>query len=506
MGRQQVELLGPLAQDTYAMHRADWAALVRSFGSIASTADAALPRFWMTFGPLYDKSGTYVEICGLGDGLGVSRPAAWRGAFGCLGGATTTFVATRTATADGRAIMAKNSDWPDRYGQRPPLVTHYNPTNGDLKHVVAGWPLAPLGAAGINEAGLAFGLNFFNATQVLAFGLPRWPYRRALQRAATVSEAVHVITSSPNRGMSGFISLADADGDTALIECTPGDTEAIQPEGDWFAQSNHARTDKMIKYDRGRSFDSFCRRPAMEAAVSARLGSITPQVASTILRDRSNSRYVNESTVANTSAFHSVVIHPSSRTLWHSTVRQPFAPFGELVPFRPGGDPVDAPSLPADDRMGTPSMKHEEATISEMRRAMRAFDEGRPDEAAEVYDRFTGVESLLEPHRIAWARARTRWALGHLEDAEAILATLDNDDAPFDVRANSIVARAQILDRLGRREDAISAYTHARAYLEEHSEYNDGLIAPLRGRVAAGLKAPGTGPMPGTPGLQMLPG
>ena len=36
----------------------------------------------------------------------------------------------------------------------------------------------------------------------------------------------------------------------------------------------------------------------MEAAVEAQVGKITPQVASDILRDRSNSRYVNDSTVA----------------------------------------------------------------------------------------------------------------------------------------------------------------------------------------------------------------
>ncbi len=506
MGRQQIELLGPLARDIYALHRYDWSSLIGGFGALARVADALLPRFQMTVGPRYDESSFYQEIRGIGDALGVAGTAAWRGVFGSLGGATTTFVATRSATADGHAILAKNSDWPDRYGRRPPMVTCYHPDNGDLPHVVAGWPLTPLGAAGVNQAGLALGLNFFNADQVLALGLPRWPYRRVLQQATTVEEAIRIIRVSRNRGISGFISLADANGDIAMLECTPADCELYRPEGDWFAQSNHARTEKMLKHDRGRSLDSFTRRPAMEVAVSARLGTITPEVASVILRDRSNSKYINESVVANASVFHSVIIHPASRTLWHSTVRQPQAPFGEMTPFALG-DNGAPPPLPADPRLGTPAMEQEKAVIAEARRAMRLFDEGAVEDALAIWDGFLDSrEALLEPHRLAWARARARWTLGRLEEADAILAELDAESVPFDVRANALAVRALVLDRLDRREEALAIYRRAQAYLEDHVEYNDGLIAPLRGRIAAGLKAPQDGgPVPGTPSLQILP-
>jgi hypothetical protein len=507
MGRQQVELLGPLGREIYDLHRSDWAGLLKTLGPLAA-ADRFLPRFWMTAGPRYDRSGTYDEILGIGDALEVSPAAAWRGVFGTLGGATTTFVATRSATADGAAIMAKNSDWPDRYGRRPPMVTHYNPTNGDMRHVVAGWPLTPLGAAGVNEAGLAFGLNFFNADQVLALGLPRWPYRRVLQTAATVPEAIQMITGSHNRGISGFVSLADANGDIALVECVPGECAVVRPEGDWFAQANHARTQKMIPHDRGRSLDSFTRRPAMEAAVQAEVGQITPETASRILRDRSNSAYLNESTVANLSAFHSVVMHPASRTLWHSTARQPEAPFGELVPFTAGAEKSAATPLPADPRFGSPEMARETALVNELRTAMRLFEEGSVQEAAAIWDAFAAKgEPLLQPHRLAWARARARWVSGELIEAEEILAGLDEENTPFDVRANAMVARASVLDRLERRAEAVEAYGKAQAYLDANPEYNDGLISPLRKRIAGGLKRPQHGkPMPGFPGLQRIPG
>jgi predicted choloylglycine hydrolase len=506
MGRQQVELLGPLARDIYELHRRDWSQLIAGFGALARIADTFLPRFWMTIARRYDKSHIYNEIRGIGDGLRVSRAAAWRGVFGMLGGATTTFVATRSATEDGQGILAKNSDWPDRYGRRPPLVTHYHPDN-DLSHVIAGWPLSPFGAGGLNEAGLGLGLNFFNADRVLALGVPRWPYRLVLQRATTVEGAIRIIKESPNRGISGFVSLADANGDIAMVECTPGDCEVFRPDRDWFAQSNHARTEKMIAHDRGRSVDSFARRTAMEAAVTARLGTITPDIASTILRDRSNSEHVNESVVANTSVFHSVIIHPASKTLWHSTVRQPQAPFGKMTPFTLGEKSAQPP-LPADPRLNTPAMEHEKAVIAEARQAMRLFDEGEVDKALATWDRFAErKERLLEPHRLAWARARGRWTIGKLEEASVLLVGLDADEVPFDVRINAVVAQAVIADRLGKRDLALNLYARGQLLFHDHPEYNDGLVAPLRKRINAGLRAPlSGGPFPGTPGLQRLPG
>src|SRR3990172_10038500 len=155
MGRQQVELLGSIARDLYEFQLADWRRLISSFGVLAKLVDRFLPRFWMSVGPRYDRSGLYEEIRGFADGLGVSTPDAWRGVFGVLGSGTTTFVATRTATADGGAIIGKNSDWTDSYGRRPPVVSHYHPNNGDLAFILAGWPLLPSPATGINEAGFA---------------------------------------------------------------------------------------------------------------------------------------------------------------------------------------------------------------------------------------------------------------------------------------------------------------------------------------------------------------
>jgi len=505
MGRQQVELLGSIARDLYEFQLADWKRLISGLGVLAKLLDRVLPRFWMSTGPRYDRSGLYEEIRGYADGLGVSAPDAWRGVFGVLGSGTTTFVATRTATADGGAIIGKNSDWTDSDGRRPPVVSRYHPDNGDLDFTLAGWPLLPSPATGINEAGFALGLNFFTADQVLGLWMPAWPYRRALQKATTVEEGVRMITGSAKRGISGFISIADAKGDIAMIECTPGEC-AVRPEGDWFAQSNHARTEKMIAHDRGRFADSFQRLAAMEEAVRPHLGKISPEIAASILRDRSNSPYANESVVANAVALNSAVVQTSTRTLWHSTARQPQAPFGEMVPFSVAEEaPATAP-LPADPRLGKPEMEREAAVIGGVREAVRLFREGKIEEAGAIWDRFADDgEPILEPHRLTWARARVRWTLGILEEADGLLAGLDTDSAPFDVRSHALVMRAVIADRLARRGDAIRLYQQAQGYLDAHAYNHQSMVAPLRVRIAAGLRqAQDKGPMPETPDLQRV--
>lgn len=211
--------------------------------------------------------------------------------------------------------------------------------------------------------------------------------------------------------------------------------------------------------------------------------------------------------MANTSVFHSVVIQPASKTLWHSTVRQPQAPFGEMTPFTLGKKDA-RPPLPADPRLNTPTMEHEKAVIAESRQAMRLFDEGVVDKALVIWDGFAErEEKLLEPHRLAWARARGKWTMGDLGEASVLLVGLDADEVPFDVRINAVVAQAVIADRLGKRDHARDLYARGQALFDDHPEYNDGLVAPLRQRINAGLRAPVTaGPFPETPGLQRLPG
>jgi hypothetical protein len=508
MGCQQVELLGPEAREMGDLYRSRLADVVRARGVSTRLMGAVLFPLWAMVGPFHDDSSFFDEAFGIAEALRISDADAVRLVYGAVfGGGSTAFAATRTATADGGAIVGRNVDWSDDGGRRRPIAIRYHPANGDLVHVIATWPLVLIPIVGINEAGLTVSINFFDADKMIAFRIPRFLYRRVLQRATTVDEALAILAEGGNRGGPGFLVLADAAGAIALAECAVDGCAVHRPADDWLAQSNHARTEAMRPHDEGRTADSFRRRAAMEAAVRGHLGEIAPQVAATILRDRSNSAFINDYTVANLRVLNSVVVQPAARVMWHSTTMQPIAAFGEMIPLCATREACEARPLAADPRLGAGGLQHEVEIVAAMREAARIFATGRPAEAGAAWDRLADAERLLEPRRLAWARARARWASGRLAEAERLLAVADVDDAPFEIRAYARVARAMLADRLGRRSDAVDGYRSAEAYLDEHSEYDAAaLIAPLRAWVRTGLARGNVGAaMPEMPDLLAIP-
>jgi hypothetical protein len=217
---------------------------------------------------------------------------------------------------------------------------------------------------------------------------------------------------------------------------------------------------------------------------------------------------MNDATVANLRVLNAVVLDPRARTLWHSTSRQPLAPFGAMIPIAVGDDGTDAPALPADPRLETAELQREVEVVGAMRQASRLFAIGRVGDAGAIWDRFAAdATSELEPHRLAWARARVRWSLGRLAEAEDLLVAADVDAAPFEIRAYARVARALLDDRQGRRAAALARYRDADAYLESHPSYDAPfLIEPLHDWIRAGLAKPAMATrMPAMPDLQCIP-
>lgn len=511
MGRQEAELLGDEARVAHDLYADRWGGLVRAQGFLGRVVDTLVFPAWSAFGGWREDSGFFAEAGGIARAL--ETPSGSDGVRfvygGVFGGGSTAFAATRSATVDGRALIGRNVDWSDDTGRRRPVVARYHPSNGDLVHLTASWPLVIVPIVGVNAAGLAISINFFDADDMIGLGFPRLLYRRVLQRARSVGEAVDMLTWGGNRGGAGILVLADAAGDVALVECTARRCAVHRPADDWIAQSNHTRTPEMQAHDEGRTADSERRRRAMEAAVRAHLGSIDPEAAAAILRDRSNTPYFNDATVANLRVLNAAVVDPRARRMWHSTAQQPLAPFGEMIPFDVEGEGVatDAPAIPADPRLDGPVLRRQVEIVAAMRQASRIFAGGRVGDAGALWDRLADdPASGLEPHRLAWARARVRWSTGRLAAAEDLLAHADVDDAPFEVRAHARVARALVADRRGRRAEAVDRYRAADAYLAAHPAYDARLVvAPLHRLIAAGLAAPATGSIPALPDLQCVP-
>jgi hypothetical protein len=490
MGRQQAQLLGPVAQRMYAYHLDKYRRGLAAGGLGLRVQDFGM-RLLTWVGPWYEQSGFFDEMNGIADGLGVPRADLLRAVVATAFGSTV-FAATRSATQDGGAIIGRNVDWDDGDGTMRPVVMHFHPNNGDLAYIMGGWPLIGAPAIGMNEAGLALSFNFFVADEVVGVP-PQMRDRRALQTAKTVDEGLRVFTAAYKRAMPTFMVMADANGDIAMIECTPSAYAIFRPPPDqnWFAQANHARTRAMIPFDRYRSPDSFERRAAMEAAVRPHLGAITPAVAAQILRDRSNSNYVNDNTVANLSVLNAAVLQPGTKTLWHSTTMQPQAPFGEMVPFSVAADVSAVPPLPAAPGLGGAAMQREAAVVAEARWAVRAYQAGDVAGAGAVWDGIAArQEPLLHPDRLAYARALVRLRQGKLDEADALLATVDAARAPFEVRATALALRAAIAAHRGRRDRATEYAAQARVYLDAHPEYTDGYTQALREAVGSGAVQP----------------
>ena len=165
-------------------------------------------------------------------------------------------------------------------------------------------------------------------------------------------------------------------------------------------------------------------------------------------------------------------------------------------------------ALPADPRLDGAALRREVEVVAAMRQAARLFAIGRVGDAGLLWDRLAADDaSGLEPHRLAWARARVRWSIGKLAEADALLAAADVDAAPFEVRAYAQVARAMVADRRGERAEALRRYRDADAYLAAHPRYDAKLLVePLHRWIRDGLAAPTTaGRLPAMPDLQCIP-
>jgi hypothetical protein len=472
MGRQQAELLGDDLRRAFEWQRARYARGLDHGGVGAQLLDAVGIPLWSGIGGRFEDSHFHEELAGIAAGLGVPRREVMR-ALLAVGAGSTVFAATRSATADGRALIGRNVDWDDQLGRLRPLVMRVRPTNGDQAHLFVGWPLSGLPTIGVNEAGFALSFNYFETDPQVGMLLPQWPHRRALQVARSVEEGIGIFTGARLRGIAAFMVMADAAGALAMVECTPARCAVFRPDGDWFGQANHARTAEMEPFDRYRSPDSFDRRAGIERAVEPHLGRLTPALAAAILRDRATHPWPNASNVGNLAVLNAVVVHPASRTLWHSTTMQPHAAFGAYEGFTLAeGAPPPAP-LPSSPRLAGEAFARERAAIAGGRAALHALAGDRPrDASAELEALLAETPPVLDPARLAVGLALARLRAGDAGGASAALEPVLEERTSDEIRIAATSLGALAADRLGQRERAVALHREALALVEAHPEWN----------------------------------
>jgi hypothetical protein len=467
MGRQAGELLGEDGRRVYELNMELYR---RTLGDGLGSwiYDRIVLPLFLRF--MSDDTGLFEEAAGYASALGVSRADIMRSQIGAGAAAgSTVFVASRSTTADGNALIGRNVDWIDFGGRLKPTVIRYHPENGDLRYISAAWPLLQLPVVGLNEAGVAFSLNYFDTDPQMEPTSTSYPYRRVLQKAHNVEEAIELFQTDFPIIVSGFGALADASGEIALLECTTVRCQVFRPEGDWFAHSNHARTEAMKPEDLFRGPDSLDRRRLMERAVESRLGRLDAARAVEILRDRFGHPFANASVVGNLFVLNAVVVEPARGILWHSDAMQPHAPFGRYFPITIGDASEPPPPIPASPYLVTEKYRQEAAAVARVRAAQAAHQLGDDAErASQIWAQiFADPPGNLDLSRISIGWAHSLMAAGRFSEAASVLDTHVDRAASREARVQAAMLKGVCADARGRREEAVGHYRAAAALMGE---------------------------------------
>src|SRR4030095_12774831 len=111
--------LGADLRRVYDLQHGDYEAAIAGGGIGARLLDGVAIPLWSGIGGRFDDSHFHDELGGMASGLGVAPRDLLR-ALLSLGGGSTVFAATRTATADGQALIGRHVGWGDGLGARRP--------------------------------------------------------------------------------------------------------------------------------------------------------------------------------------------------------------------------------------------------------------------------------------------------------------------------------------------------------------------------------------------------
>ena len=137
-----------------------------------------------------------------------------------LPGACSALAVSGARSGSGAPMIAKNFDYPP--GFRVGFCVRRSAPRGGLRSLdVTVVPLAGC-HSGVNEAGLAVTYNYGYPQERAAVPLPiTLLVQRMLERCARVSEALELARTAPRAG-GALLTVADAAGDSAAFELSPG--------------------------------------------------------------------------------------------------------------------------------------------------------------------------------------------------------------------------------------------------------------------------------------------
>ncbi len=238
----------------------------------------------------------------------------------------TSFVASRSRSASGHAILARNFDFEVGSVYDEGKVVFLVHEEGKIPFASVAWPGLVGVLSGMNERGLGVVVHGGRARDTRAQGEPVVHTTRALlSEASTVDEAIALLEQRQPM-VSHILLLVDASGASAAVERAPGEPlHARRPEGSLLPLTNHfegALADDP-KNQRVREVTSTLPRRARLDELLTDPAPIDVQRAVAILRDRKGAGgeelpLGHRSALDAVIATHAVVMDATARTLWVS--------------------------------------------------------------------------------------------------------------------------------------------------------------------------------------------
>ncbi|MDO9532522.1 MAG: C45 family autoproteolytic acyltransferase/hydrolase [Deltaproteobacteria bacterium] len=252
----------------------------------------------------------------------------------------TSFAAWGRKTADGHLLVGRNFDFnPGRWFDENKIVIKVKPDRG-LGFISVAWSGMAGAVSGINDAHIAVSINGARSALPHTVGTPvSLVMREVLQYARTLEEAVEIIRRSRVFVSDLYLVACGKTSRAVVVEKTPTKCAVRQVSGDFIVCANHFQTRELerdpdnLKYiAEGTSLDRYHR---MFELVDKFDGSLAPEVAATILRDRevpggNKIAYGNEAAINPLIATHSVIIDVTAGIIW---VSQAPHQLGAFVPF-----------------------------------------------------------------------------------------------------------------------------------------------------------------------------
>jgi acyl-CoA:6-aminopenicillanic acid acyl transferase len=227
-------------------------------------------------------------------------------------------------------VCGKNGD-AEREHERWYWVQRADPRDDGLpRYLNVIWPGTLWTDSGMNEHGLALvqtaGPGMLNQGPGLAGCLLP---RLVLERASTVAEAIEVLREVPGSGYGLVYVLADAQGDTAIIEKVH-DRTAVRSRKEPYAWAvNRFIAEELQEVIVDIPLDGLDESNSIRCAAFEALGAETPSTRDELIRTL-RTPPIHQDGVGDMFSVHTAVYTPQERSLWvaRARVTEPFRPYG----------------------------------------------------------------------------------------------------------------------------------------------------------------------------------